>query len=214
MFRTRTKGTIMKNALRILFIVVLGFVLTMGTACNKPLKKTGFLSDYSDLEPDDGSLRYVNMKRLGSYDRFILEPVVVKLYGTPVGARPAPETSRELANYMHNAIVNAIRDRYIIVSQPGPGIAKIRVALTDIEKSTPALNILPQTKISGIGIGGASMEAEVIDSRTGEQIGAVIQNQKGKRISMSGLKKWGDAKSVMDDWVERFRKRLDEAHGY
>ena len=204
----------MKTALNIFFVVTLGFVLTMGIGCTKPLKKTGFLSDYSHLEPDDGSLRYVNMKRLGSYDSFILEPVVVKLYGTPVGARPAPETSRELANYMHNAIVNAIRDRYIIVSQPGPGIAKIRVALTDIEKSTPALNVLPQTKISGMGIGGASMEAEVLDSRTGEQIGAVIQNQKGKRISMSGLKKWGDAKAVMDDWVERFRQRLDEAHGY
>jgi hypothetical protein len=68
--------------------------------------------------------------------------------------------------------------------------------------------------MTGLGIGGASMEAEVIDSQTGEQIGAVIQSQKGKRISMSGLKKWGDAKAVMDDWVKRFRKLLDEAHGY
>jgi len=203
----------MNNALKIVVVVMIGFVLTMSTGCAKKHKKTGFLSDYSHLEPDDGSLRYVDMKRLGSYDRFILEPVVVRLYGTPQGSRPDPEIRRELANYLQNAIVNAIRDRYKTVSHSGPGIARIRVAITDIDKSTPAMNVLPQTKMTGLGIGGASMEGELLDSRTGEQIGAVIQSQKGKRISLSGLKKWGDAKAVMDDWAKRFRKRLDEAHG-
>ena len=57
-----------------------------------------------------------------------------------------------------------------------------------------------------------SMEGEVIDSQTGEQIGAVIQTQKGSRLSLAGVKKWGDAKAVMDEWAKRFRKRLDEAH--
>jgi hypothetical protein len=81
----------MKIALKILFVAAIGFVLTMGTGCIKTLKKTGFMSDYSKLLPDDGSLRYVNMKRLGTYDEFIIEPVVVQLYGTPQGARPDPE---------------------------------------------------------------------------------------------------------------------------
>jgi hypothetical protein len=152
------------------------------------------------------------MKRLGTYSKFIIEPVVVQLQGTPQGARPDPETRRELANFMHNAIVNAISDRYMIVSQPAPGVARIRVAITDIEKSSVALNILPQTKLTGVGLGGASMEGEVIDSVSNEQIAAVIQSQKGSRISLAGLKKWGDAKAVMDEWAKQFRKRLDEAH--
>lgn len=88
------------------------------------------------------------------------------------------------------------------------------IAVTDIESSTPALNVLPQTRLSGTGLGGASMEAELLDSQTGEQIGALVEGQKGSRVSLAGLEKWGDAKSVMDDWAERFRKRLDEAHGY
>ena len=203
----------MKKSLKVLLIVLTGLTFFMSFGCSGKLKKTGFLSDYSHLEPDDGSLRYVDMKRLSSYDRFIIEPVVVRLYGTPQGSRPEPEIRRELANYMQNAIVKAIRDRYKTVSHSGPGIARIRVAITDIDKSTPAMNVLPQTKMTGLGIGGASMEGELLDSQTGEQIGAVIQSQKGKRISLSGLKKWGDAKAVMDDWVKRFRKRLDEAHG-
>jgi hypothetical protein len=74
------------------------------------------------------------------------------------------------------------------------------------------MSVVPTANIIGIGLGGASMEAEVVDSLTGEQIGAVIESQKGKRLSLKGLSKWGDAKAVMNGWAKRFKERLDEAH--
>jgi hypothetical protein len=205
----------MKTILKIAFTVMVGFVLLMTAGCTKKaVRTTGFLTDYTRLEPANGSLRYINMKRLGEYSSFIVEPVVVHLYGIPQGARPDPAARQALANYLHNVIISAISDRYMIVSQPGSGIGRIRIALTDLEKSTPALNVLPQTKLTGIGLGSASMEGEVLDSQTGEQIGALIESKKGSRVSLSGMKEWGDAQSVMDEWAKRFRKRLDEAHGY
>ena len=200
----------MNNTLKIVFIAAVSLVLTMTAACTKQAKKTGFLSDYSRLDAKDKSLQYINMKRLGEYSRFMIEPVVVR--GTDV--KLDTKTRTDLANYLHNAIVNAIKDRYMIVSQPAADVARVRVAITDIEKSSPVLNIIPQTKLTGVGLGGASMEGEVIDSMSNEQIAAVIQSQKGKRLSLAGIKKWGDAKAVMDEWAKRFRKRLDEAHGY
>ncbi len=200
--------------LKFVFIIVGSSILIITTGCANKVRTTGFLSDYSYLLPADGGLRYINMQLLGNYSKFIIDPVVVRLYGIPLGARPDPVMSIALANYMHNAIVNVINDRYMIVSQPAAGVARVRVAITDIERSTPALNVLPQTKLTGAGLGGASMEGEIIDSQTGKQIGAVIQSQKGKMISLEGLTEWGDAKAVMDDWAKRFRKRLDEAHGY
>lgn len=203
---------IMNNVLKI--IIVAGFVLTMATGCTTPVKKTGFLSDYSRLEPTKGSLRYIDMARLSTYSKFIIEPVIVNLDWKRREFRPDRTTLKSFANYMHNAIVNAIGDRYMIVSQPGPGVAQMRIALTDIETSSPVFNVLPHTRLSGEGLGGASMEAELLDSQTGEQIGALIEGQKGSRFSFASLEKWGDAKAVMDDWAKRFRERLDEAHGY
>jgi len=75
------------------------------------------------------------------------------------------------------------------------------------------LNIHPGTKLTGAGLDGASMEAEALDSVTMELIAAVVETQKGSRLSMSaGLSKFGHAKEVMKGWVERFVKRLDAAN--
>ncbi len=181
--------------------------------CASPPSTTGFLSDYSRLEPDGSKrLAFVDAS-LGQYSKFIIEPVVVRFHDPATEEKVDSETVAELRTYMEDAISKAISDRYAMVSQPGPGVARLRVALTDLDKSTPALNVLPQTKLTGLGVGGAAMEAELLDSQTGVQIGAVVQKKKGGLVSFSGLKKWGDAKAVMDAWAKQFRERLDEAHG-
>ena len=96
-----------------------------------------------------------------------------------------------------------------VVYQPAPGVARIRVALTDIDRSTAA-SLIPQAKLAGVGIGGASMEGEILDSLTGEQIEAVIQGQKGSKIPFANLGKWDAAKQVIDDWHKGIVKALME----
>jgi hypothetical protein len=196
-----------------LFVFLIIITLATITGCaEKTLQRTGFLSMYTRLDSTpEGNLRYVNMNRLGIYSKFIIEPVVFRLYNVPVGKRPDMRTRTELSNYMYQAIVKAMQERYMVVSQPAPQVARVRVAITDIDKSLSSLNVLPASKLSGIGLGGVSMEAEVIDAITGEQIGAVVQSKKGNRVSTAGLNEWGDAHAVMDEWAQRFRNVLDEA---
>ncbi len=70
-------------------------------------------------------------------------------------------------------------------------------------------------KLSGVGLGGASMEAEAIDSQSGERVLAVIDSQMGNRLSIvPGLDPLGHAKQVIRRWVKRFVKRMDKVHGY
>jgi hypothetical protein len=97
-----------------------------------------------------------------------------------------------------------------IVYQPAADVARIRIALTDMEKAS-MVTILPQASLLGVGIGGASMEAEVVDSITGEQIGAVVESGKGSRIPFTNLGDLSSAKHVIDGWTDRFQKRLEEA---
>ena len=177
--------------------------------------KTGFLSDYSHLRAESSTtLRNVNRAALARYSNFIVDPVEVHFHS---GAKAIEQRTKgkltqrqltDLTNYMHAKITQVIRESgKRIAYQPAAGVARIRVALTDISGSTAA-SLLPQAKLMGAGIGGASMEAEVVDSMTGEQIGAVVESKKGSRMPFANLGEWDAAKQVIDDWAKRFKKNL------
>ena len=89
----------------------------------------------------------------------------------------------------------------------------MRIALTDVQKSTWWANLHPGTKLTGAGTGQAAMEGELLDSVTGEQIAALVESQRGSQFELDTFSEYDDARDVMDDWASRFRQRLDEAHG-
>ena len=194
----------------LLILLTIGImVLQLGCEAQQ-LQKTGFLGDYSKLQKEsDSSLRYVNEKALAKYSGFIVDPVEVRFYsGSKSKGKLTEQQITDLTNYMHAKIIEAVRDAgKKITYQPANGVARIRVALTDIEK-TKAINILPQASLLGGGIGGASMEAEVIDAMTGEQVGAVVESKEGSRMPFANLGDWTAAKKVMNSWAQRFQQRL------
>ena len=178
--------------------------------------RTGFLSDYSKLQAvSDESYRYVNEQAVDKYSSFIVDEVKVHFFtgASAIEAKSegkiTEQNLKDLTNYFHSAIVKAISDSgRKVVHQAGPGVARIRVALTDI-KETGALNVLPVASLAGTGVGGAAMEAEIVDSVTGKQIGAVVESRKGSRVPFSNLGDWGTAKGVMDHWANRLKERLE-----
>ena len=200
----------------VLMVVAVGLMLVQcGCESGGPVR-TGFLTDYSRLRAEsDTSLRYINEQALGAYSGFIVDEVKVHFFtgASAIEAKSEGKITeqelKDLTNYFHSAIVKAISDSGCkVVHRAGPGVARIRVALTDI-KETGALNVLPQASLLGAGVGGVAMEAEVVDSVTGKQVGAVVESRKGGRVPFSNLGDWGTAKGVMDDWAKRLQKRLE-----
>ncbi len=185
--------------------------VTLFSTCASTPSPTGFLSDYSQLREAAQSLRYIDAQSLKNYTRFIVEPV--KAYSHAGAKCLDPEMMRKLTIRLHDKLIEGLSKNYQVVTAPGPGVGRVRAAITDIDASTPMLNTLPTTKLSGLGLGGASMEGELLDSRTGAQIAAVVQAGKGSRMSFAGMTRDGDARAVIDGWVVRFLQRLDEAHG-
>jgi hypothetical protein len=191
--------------------IVLSILLTVFCGCeSKEKATTGFLSDYSKLKKEsDLRLRYVNEEAVKSYSSFIVEPVQVHFYkGSKSEGKLTDEQLSELTNYMHKKIVEAVQGAgKTVVEQPGTGVARVRASLSDIKKPS-ALTILPQASLLGAGIGGASMEAEVVDSMTGAQLGAVVDSGTGSRVPFTNLGDLSSAKNVIDGWAKRFQNNL------
>jgi hypothetical protein len=193
-------------------VVIMAMVVAL-SGCKSAQPTTGFLSDYSKLQKENDSvMRYVDEAAVGQYTSFIVDPVQVKFYkGAESAGKLTDKQLTDLKNYTYEQIVQAIRGAGKTVAyQAGPNVGKIRVALTEIDK-TSAVNIVPQASLLGVGIGGASMEAEVVDSVTGKQIGAVVESGKGGRIPFTNLGDLTAAKKVIEGWAKEFQKRLEKA---
>jgi hypothetical protein len=109
------------------------------------------------------------------------------------------DDAERLRAYMRRAIISTLEPRYTAVAtRPGPGTARVRIALTNVERSSP------------FRLGSVSMEAELLDSQTGEQMAAVIESRR-KRVRSYSFEPWAGAKAVMDDWAKRFYTSLEEA---
>ena len=194
------------------FVVVVSLARCSTEPRAEPTTHEGFLGDYSSLQSTpDGALRYINPTLpLADYSGFIIDPVVVRMPPDAEGARMDPSQLRQLTTYMRNAIIEAIEDRYSVVTRPGTGVARVRVPLTDIRKSIRSSSVFRTLREEGQG--GAARDAELVDSRSGRQIAALIESRMGDRLSFVSQTAWEDTKAVMDEWAGRFRKRLDQAN--
>jgi hypothetical protein len=67
---------------------------------------------------------------------------------------------------------------------------------------------------SYIGVGLASMEAELLDSMTNERIGAVIDTKAAGQFELTDERTtWQHTQNAFKFWAQRLRKWLDEVHG-
>jgi hypothetical protein len=215
MRRTDTHPETGKHAMKLVHqsigrLIILGVVAfgTVGCGSSAPTH-TGFISDYSMLQRvDKQKARYVSTK-LAEYHSFMVDPVQMRA-GKDSQTLSAQERA-EVANYMHEAFVKSLRDGgYTLASQPGIGVARVRLAITDVQESNWALNLLPTTKLTGAGTGGASMEGEVIDAVTGEQLAAVVKTGRGNQFELDTFDKLDDIKDVIDAWAKEAETRLRE----
>jgi len=197
-----------------LCLVLLGF-----SACaSDPQQKAGFLSNYSKLTPTPyknalGSMAYISSSNPPeNFEKFILNPVQIRL--TQKGRKEGVPRSkmRELANYFDKQLRKELsKSDYSIVNRAAPRTMLVRIALTNVEAANPLLNIHPATLISGMGLGGASIEAEFLDALTGEVVVAVMDTQKGSK-GFDGLTKYGNAEDVIERWAKRLVIQMDAVH--
>jgi hypothetical protein len=187
----------------------------------RPITKTGFLSDYSRLETvSETGLRYINRNALARYSSFIVEPidiqyVDIKAINTATDQDITKQDIANVADYLQQAIIKELSSGYEIASRPGPAIARIRMAITDLRKTRRVAESHGHggyTALEGIRAraGGISIEAEIVDSETDEQIAAVVELHFGR--APQDWSDWSDAEAGMDYWARQLHTRIDEAH--
>lgn len=179
---------------------------------------SGFIDDYSRLQPNaarPGSLIYVKRPGvLSGYDKLMIDPVTVWISSDAEYGGVDPERLAVLSNYFHDAFVKAVAPNYQVVDRPGPGVLRVRAALTRIRPVRPPAPTIGahtgatfvQAKLlasasSESPLYEATMEAELLDAVTNERLAAVVERRKGDRVT-----------DALDHWALRLRVALDTDH--
>ncbi len=194
-------------------LVVLLALLLLGAAlggCNRAKAvRTDFLSDYSQLEKVRGGNERFVSDRIAEYHSYLIEPIqVLRDEKKAVLTR---KQRMELATFFDVRLANMLRERgFRLVGDPGDGVARVRIAVTDVRKATWFLNIHPGSKLTGAGAGSAALEAEVVDSLSGEQLAAFIDARTGNQFEIDMFNTLDDVRDVIDAWIAEAARRLDE----
>jgi Protein of unknown function (DUF3313) len=184
-------------------------------------ERSGFLGNYSQLAPREGydaQEIYLNPNAVWPrYNAIYLESVT--LWVNDDSKKLDPKDQKMLTDMLFKSMSEKIGEKFKIVKEPGPGVIKLRMALTEAKGARVALNtvttVIPQLRmVSGIGglatdtaalVGAASAELEATDTITNERLAAAIDSRAGTKGVLRMLSKWADVQAVCDHWGERAR---------
>ncbi len=193
-----------------------------------PPPPAGFLgSDYSLLTApaaDSGQkamLVYTNVSaNFTSYNKIMIAPVT---FWAADDSKVSAADQQTLCNYAFNTFTADFGKNFTLVDEPGPGVAKLSIALTDATAAVPGLRsisvVVPQArvlsaiKMAGTGtyafVGSAQGEAKLTDSVSGQLLAAWADKRVGgTSITNVDVFQWGDAQNAINYWAKGLDERL------
>jgi len=220
--------------LKKIFVFFIGMMFLAGCATTTPVKKPAqvpakadFLGDYyKNLQPSPEGGANMRWLKPGvdfhKYKKIMVDYVVFALADDSESKVINAEEMKNLADACTKAVIDALKDKYQIVAEPGPDVARFRFAIVDLKQSRPGVSAVTSVIPVGLGIslikkgatdswsgsGATTSQLMVLDSSTNEVI-AVAQGEYHAGFT-ERFSKWGSAEAAFKFWGERLRKFMDD----
>lgn len=210
-----------------LLLMASGAAMSASTEQNRAVTEAGFLKDYSILRPGgegEAAFRYVKPDvNFSAYDKVLLEPVTLWAANSDSLKDVSEEDRSMILDYLHTALAKRLGEKMTLVDQPGPGVLRIRAAITEAEKAPavmstvstvmPMMWVASNLKKIAVGtqsfVGAAGAEVEITDSVSGELLGAAVDRRTGtKSLERIGGGSWDDFRNACDIWAQMLANRL------
>jgi hypothetical protein len=195
---------------RLMIIPVVLASLLLGGCANLSNRSSGFIDGYGQLKPDAKDSHRLVYEQTGwqksDYTSVLLEPAVVRLTAVDQKKVTAQEMT-DLAAYSNAALRKAFGKELKVVTVAGPGTLRVRSAITGVDTCDPVLNVVTGLVICPVDNGGVSMEYEVRDAVSGQQLAALAGYSNSTPLeALWSFTRLGQAHYAIDHWSVELRK--------
>ena len=207
-------------------MVTLAVILGVGLAANAAAqgKDSGFLKDYSQLKTEKDPLGverriWISPKLTrANYQRVLMEPI--SFYPSPQPSeKVSMGTLNDLRGYGDSAMRKAIASVVPLSDASGPGVLKVRVAITavGVEGNLKPYQLIPVALAVTVAKEGAGqgrrdlklfVESEITDSVSGEPVALVVREAQGVQLKSNEKLTLQHAKPQIDKWAESVQQSL------
>jgi hypothetical protein len=216
----------MKATLKVFLVILIGMALIATTGFAADPKYSGFLEGYYDkLQPGPEGGAKMRWVKPGvdflQYKKFMVDSVVFFFADDSKYKGIDPQVMKDLADKFNKEIVTALQKNYTVVTEPGPDVVRLRIAITGFKASSPGLSAVTSIVPVGLavstvkkgasgswaGSGATSAEFMALDSTTNDVIVAAVDDRTAgftERFS-----KWGSAEEAFKFWAGRIVAFMD-----
>lgn len=220
---------------KLLFPILLLIACVSLSACMKTQTKHSYFGEHQQKfrpGPEGGVDRIWTPEHIKSrkdinealkpYKSIIVDPILVSFKDKEAFDGLNPTELKALTDEFRTTIVSTLSGHYAVVSEPGPKVLRLNLALTGVETTNSVLALTSTITPIGLAIstfskvitgehtnvGSASMEATLTDSITKKGIFAVIDRHAGRKDLKKIVDSSSDAKKAFKWWAERLKNTL------
>jgi len=170
--------------------------VSIAWADDKPVENSGFLNDYSKLQPAkdrEGVLVFINKTAdYSEYTKIMFEPVQVYLTPNPDYKGVQPDVLKRMTDGFLDSFRRSLTPAYQLVHESGSDVLRVRTAITGVQMVNPALGVtdlIPVKALYNLGrkaTGEATQvvemtaEMEVLDA-DGKSLVLAVATRKGEK---------------------------------
>jgi hypothetical protein len=217
----------MKKILILIAVIGSGMLMVTTGLAKESFVESGYLKDYSMLQPDP-EREGVSMYKMSGFNPADYDAVMVgsiELWWAPDSEYKGiqPEKSQEVTAHFRERLEEWIGTKKKVVRSPGPGVLLLNVAITNLKAKRPNRKLLNYTP-AGLAVTGAkklkgndyaladaNLEGELVASESGDDLAMIVVTRLGERITKLRKKKkmsWESIEEDLDDYAKSFSQEV------
>ncbi|MDH3380176.1 MAG: DUF3313 domain-containing protein [Gammaproteobacteria bacterium] len=210
-----------------ILVAVFGAVFVAAALAQSGFVQSGYLEDYSLLQPDS-KRPGVYIHKKANFNPELYSAVMIggiELWWAPDSEYKGiqPDKAQEVTANFRRRLEQWVGTQKKVVRQPGPGVMLVNVAITNLKAKRPKRSVLNYTP-AGLAVTGAKnlagkdyaladayLEGELVDTESGEGVAMVVVTRLGERVTRLRKNKkmsWESIGEDLDDYAKHFSQEV------